>query len=136
MSKTKVTASFSGTNHITTKIVIQHSPIQQVPDSKYVGYSITYQDYKKKVESKISLFQLLCGCIVKHLKRKTRKQTQLNYYNLVAIHQLLYGSETWIKKAKDISRIQGVEMRFLRHVKDYTRRDLIRSCLLYTSRCV
>ena len=43
------------------------------------------------------------------------------------IPQLLYVSETWISKAKDISRIQGAEMRFLRSVK---------GCLLYTSRCV
>ena len=42
----------------------------------------------------------------------------------MAVPQLLYGSETWIRKAKDI---QGEKMRFLRAVKGCTRRDLIRN---------
>ena len=45
----------------------------------------------------------------------------------MAIPQLLYGRDTQIRKPKDISRIQGVEMRFLRAVKGCTRRDLVRN---------
>ena len=80
-----------------------------------LGCRITYQD-DKEIESKITLFQLLCGCIIKHIK-KTRKEEQLKYYNVMAIPQLLYGSETWIRKAKGISRIQGAELKLLRAVK-------------------
>ena len=40
LSKTRVMA-FSGANRIRTKIVIQDSPIEQVPDLKYLGCSIT-----------------------------------------------------------------------------------------------
>ena len=43
------------------------------------------------------------------------------------ISQLLCGSETWIRKAEDISRIQEAEMLFLRGVKDCTRRNLNRN---------
>ena len=49
------------------------------------------------------------------------------YYNIMAIPQLQYGSETWIRTAKDMSRIQGGEMRFLRAVKGCTRRGFIRN---------
>ena len=45
----------------------------------------------------------------------------------MAIPQLLYGSETRIRKSKDISRIQGMEMKFLRAVNGCTKRNLIRN---------
>ena len=51
----------------------------------------------------------------------------MKYCNVMAIPQLLYGSDTWIRKAKDISRIQGAEMWFSIAVKGCTRRDLIRN---------
>ena len=54
----------------------------------------------------------------------------MKYYNVMAISQLLYGSEIWIRKAKDTSRIQGAEMRFLRAVKGCNRREFIRSLSL------
>jgi hypothetical protein len=40
---------------------------------------------------------------------------------------LMYGSEAWITKKKDISRIQSAEMKFLRSVKGCTRMDHIRN---------
>jgi hypothetical protein len=40
---------------------------------------------------------------------------------------LMYGSEAWITKKKDISRIQSAEMKFLRSVKRCTRMDHIRN---------
>jgi hypothetical protein len=40
---------------------------------------------------------------------------------------LLYGSETWILNARDKSRTQASEMRFLRSVKGCTREDKIRN---------
>ena len=36
----------------------------------------------------------------------------------------MYGSFHWIKKDKDKSEIKTTEMRFLRRVKDYVRKDL------------
>ena len=40
---------------------------------------------------------------------------------------LMYGSESWILNQKDRSKIQAAEMRYLRKVKECTRKDLIRN---------
>jgi len=40
---------------------------------------------------------------------------------------LLYGSETWVTTARDMTRLEAAEMPFLRRAKRYTRLDKIRS---------
>jgi hypothetical protein len=43
----------------------------------------------------------------------------------MAVPTLLYGCETWALKRGDKRKIETAEMRFLRHVAGYTRRDEI-----------
>ena len=68
----------------------------------------------------------LCGTIRKHLK-KTRTNTQMKFYKVVARPALLYGSEIWVNMKRDMTRLEAAEMRFLRNVKGYRRLDKIRS---------
>ncbi|KAJ4438429.1 hypothetical protein ANN_14374 [Periplaneta americana] len=49
------------------------------------------------------------------------------FYKTMALPVLTYGSESWIIKERDKSKLQAAEMRFLRRVKGCTRRDLIRN---------
>jgi hypothetical protein len=67
----------------------------------------------------------------RNLKKKTRKDTQLKFYKTMAVPVLMYGSEAWTIKKKDISRIQSTEMKFSRSVKrctmDYIRNEEIRT---------
>jgi hypothetical protein len=79
------------------------------------------------VDVKLKKFQNICGTIRSSLRGKTRKATQLKFYKVMATPTLLYGSETWILNARDKSRIQASEMRFLRSVKGCTREDKIRN---------
>lgn len=72
---------FSGKNHIGIKIALINSSIKKVFNFKYVGQSLMYHDDYEEVESKISLSQSLYRCIIKYLKRKTRNEMQLKYYN-------------------------------------------------------
>jgi hypothetical protein len=51
------------------------------------------------------------------LKRKTRKETNLKFYKVVAIPVLLCGCETWMLKKRDWNRIPAAEMKYLRTVK-------------------
>ena len=44
---------------------------------------------------KINRLQGICSTIRKHLK-KTRTDTQMKFYKVVARPSLLYGSETWV----------------------------------------
>ena len=48
-------------------------------------------------------------------------------YSLASASALLYGSETWVIKKRDVSRLEAAQMRFLRSVKRYTRLDKIRT---------
>jgi hypothetical protein len=80
-------------------------------------------DYNKK---KVNRFQEICGTIRKHLK-KTRTDTQMKFYKVVARPSLLYGSQTWVTTKRDMTGLEAAEMRFLRSVAEYTRLDKIRS---------
>jgi len=50
----------------------------------------------------------------------------MKFYKVVARPSPLYGSETWITTKRDMTRLEAVEMRFLRSVTGYTRLDKIR----------
>ena len=76
--------------------------------------------------TKIKRFQRICGTIRKHLK-KTRTESQMKFYKVVARSTLLYGSETCVTAKRDMTGLEAAEMRFLRSVKGYTRLDKIRS---------
>ena len=77
-------------------------------------------------DKKINRFQGICGNIRKHLKR-TRTDTQMKLYKVVARPSLLYGSETWVTTNRDMTRLEAAEMLFLRSVAGYTRLDKIRN---------
>jgi hypothetical protein len=70
--------------------------------------------------------QKICGTIRRHLK-KTRTDTQMKFYKVVARPTLLYGGETWVTTERDMTGLEAAEMRFLGSVKGYTRLDKIRS---------
>ena len=58
---------------------------------------------------------------------KTRTDTQMKFYKVVARPTLRYGSETWVTTTRDMIRLEAAKMRFLRSVKGYTRLDKIKS---------
>jgi hypothetical protein len=60
------------------------------------------------------------------MKNRARRQSQMKFYKVMAIPILLYGSETWTIKIRDINRIQATEMRHLISIKVRTRADHIR----------
>ena len=51
----------------------------------------------------------------------------MKFYKIKARSTLIYGSETWIRTTRDMTRLEAAEMRSLRSVKGYTRLDKIRS---------
>ena len=75
---------------------------------------------------KINRFQGIRGNIRKHLN-KTRTDTHMKFYKVVARPTLLYGSQIWVTTKRDMTRLEAAEMRFLRSVKGYTKLDKIRS---------
>jgi len=73
---------------------------------------------------KINRFQRICDTIRKHLQR-TRTDTQMKFYKVVARPTLLYASKTWVTMKWDMTRLEVAEMRFLRSVKGYKIRSEI-----------
>jgi hypothetical protein len=63
----------------------------------------------------------------RNAKKKTRKETNLKFYKIMAVPALLCGSETWTPRKRDWNIIQAVEMKYLRTVKGCTRLDQIRN---------
>lgn len=123
--KTK-TMAFVGADTIRSKIVINDEVIEQIRHFKYLGCDLTY-DFSIDVEQKLNKFSRVCGTISRHLKHKTRKDTQLKFYKTIAVPTLTYGSEIWTTTRKQESRIQAQEMKFLRRVKGCTKRDRFRN---------
>jgi hypothetical protein len=77
--------------------------------------------------NKLSKFQNICGVIARTLKNKTRKETNLKFYKIMAVPVLLYGSETWTLRKRDWNRIQVAEMKYLKAAKGCTSLDQIRN---------
>jgi len=96
-----------------------------VKQFNYLGCELSL-DGEPDFDKKINRFQGICGTIRKHLK-KTRTETQMKFYKVVARPSLFYGSETWVPTQRDMTRLEAAETHFLRSVTGYTRLDKIRS---------
>jgi len=75
--------------------------------------------------SGLAVFKTLYIIII--IITKTRTDTKMKFYKVVARPSLLCGSETWVTTKRDMTRLEAAEMRFLRSVTGYTRLDKIRS---------
>lgn len=115
-----------GSDPVRSKIVVNNDIVEQVSSFNYLGCEMTY-GYSNDVEQKLNKFNHICGTISRHLKNKTRKDTQVKFYKTIAVPTMLYGCECWILTERQRSRIQAQEMKFLRRVKGCTRHDRIRN---------
>jgi hypothetical protein len=52
--------------------------------------------YNYELNERINTFQSIRGTVSRTLKRKTRKEANLKLYKVMAVHMLLYCSETWM----------------------------------------
>jgi len=122
--KTKIMA-FKGKHLVRSKTEIDGSKLEKVRKFNYLGCELSLDD-EPDFDTKINRFQEISGTIRKHLK-KTRTDTQMKFYKVVARPSLLYGSETWVTTKRDMTRLEAAEMRFLRTITGYTRLDKIRN---------
>jgi hypothetical protein len=110
-TKTKVMA-FQGKYPVRSKIILNNvSIIEQVSNLSYLGCNVTYK--YDDLNDKLTKFQNMCGVIARALKKKSMKETNLKFYQIMAVPVLLYGSETWTPRKRDWHRIQAAEMKHL-----------------------
>ena len=60
-------------------------------------------------------------------RRELSKGTKLRVLNTMVVPMLLYGCETWTIQKRHVSRLQAVEMRYLRRVEGVTKLDKVRN---------
>jgi len=92
MDKIKIRA-FKGKHLVRSKIEIDWSILEKVRQGNCLGCELSLDgepDFAKK-----NRFQGICGTVRKHLQ-KTRTDSQMKLYKVVARQSLLYGSETWV----------------------------------------
>jgi hypothetical protein len=68
----------------------------------------------------------MCGTIKRTLINKTRKDTQLKFYKVMAV-SVLYGCENWALNRVDRRKTETAEMKLLRRVAGFTLRDEVKN---------
>ena len=117
--------AFKGKHLVHYKIEIDGSILEQVKQFNYLGCELSL-DRELDFDKNINIFQTICGTIRKQLK-KTCRDTEMKFYKPVARPTLLKCSETWGTAERNMARLEGAEMRFVRSIKGYTRLYKIRS---------
>jgi hypothetical protein len=79
-----------------------------------------YPVFSQKVRNRIST-------IKRTLRNKTRKDTMLKFYKVMAVPVLMYGSESWSMNRADRRRVEAAEKKYLRYVAGYTLKYQVRS---------
>lgn len=86
---------------------------------KYLECELTYE-YGKDIDNKLANFTRNVGTI-------RRTLSQCGRDTMMAVPASLYGSDAWVIKRRDESRIHSAKMRFLRAVKGCIRQYRIRN---------
>jgi len=72
------------------------------------------------IDNKFYNYLKITGILIMCLNhKKTLKKTRIKLYNTLALQVLLYGSETWVTKARDARRIKAAEMKYMRRTTGY-----------------
>jgi hypothetical protein len=74
-------------------------------------------------------FNQMRSTIKRILNNKARKDTQIKLYKAMAVPILTYGSEFWTVTKQQEAKTETAEMRFLKRVPDYTRKDQINTTI-------
>jgi len=119
--KTKV-FGFVGTDHLTTKIILNDKTLEKVSQFTYLGCSIPYQ-FSNGVEFKLAKLLQLIGTSKKTIFKKVRTETILKIHNTLVLPTFLYGTENWTLTALQRRRIEAAEMKLLRPLAGYTLYD-------------
>lgn len=119
--------------HVNVNISMNNEVIKQVTDFKYLGSKISARgELEPEIESRVAsatrLYYALNNSFIR--KREVSLKTKIRIFKTIYEPVLLYGGETWVLSARNRSKIQACEMRYLRAVAGVTRCDRIRNELI------
>lgn len=125
-TKTMVIAPDKRRHHI----YIEGRKLEQVEKFKYLGVWIQENgklddEINERVGSTGRLFNSIKSSFLG--KKEVPKEAKVEVFKKVVTPILIYGCESWTTVNKHKSRVESMEMRFLRKIEDKTRRDHIRN---------
>ena len=111
-------------------IKIDDENIEQVTEFKYLGVDIHCNGYQEieinnRVDKAMKIFHAMGQSFIN--KKEISRKTKINVFKTIYRPILTFGCETWILNKQQKSKIQAVEMRYLRRTKGVTRYDRIRN---------
>ena len=111
-------------------IRIEGVRIEQVQTFQYLGIMIEEtgkidMEIAERIKKTNNLYYTLNKGFIN--KKEISRQTKMKVYKTIYRPILTYGCESWVLSQQQKSNIQAVEMKYLRRVKEITRRDRIRN---------
>ncbi|CAL9694307.1 unnamed protein product [Knipowitschia caucasica] len=104
--------------------------LPQVEEFKYLGVLFTSEgrmerEIDRRISAACAVMRSLYRTVV--VKRELSQKAKLSIYRSIFVPSLTYGHELWVMTERTRSRIQAVEMSFLRRVAGRSLRDRVRS---------
>ena len=104
--------------------------LPQVEEFKYLGVLFTSEgrmerEIDRRIGAASAVMRSLYRTVV--VKKELSRKAKLSIYQSIYVPTLTYGHELWVMTERTRSRVQAVEMSFLRRVAGRTLRDRVRS---------
>lgn len=128
IKKTKV--MHVGREHKSISLTSEQEPLEQVNKMKYLGVIIDREgnmedEIGERIQSATKVYHGLSSAFLgrKEIGNKTKMAVHRTIFRPI----LTYGSESWVLSQRDKSKIQAIDMKFLRKIKGVTKLDKIRN---------
>lgn len=82
---------FTGKKPVRLKMIINDATIEQVSHFQYLGYDINYNN-GNDIDTKIAKFNSACGSMQQTTCMETIKETEMKFYNIVAVPTTIFHS--------------------------------------------
>ena len=102
--------------------------VEAVQTTKYLGAMFNVEaSCDNEIENRIGIATRMVGALRRQVieRKELSKATKLRVINAMVVPTLLHGSETWTLQKRHRSKIQAMEMRYLRKVEGLTRLDRV-----------
>lgn len=130
MNKNKTKVMIIGNNAEEMKIQIESSNIEQVKTFKYLGIEIEENgnqeaEINNRIEKTLKLYYTMNKKFIN--KPEISRKTKINIFKTIYRPILTFGCESWVLNKQQKSKIQAVEMKYLRRTRGVTKKDKIRN---------
>ena len=130
INKDKTKVMTIGESRQKLKIKVDEEELEQVNQYQYLGVMIEQtgkqeMEINERIDKAAKMYYALNKSIIG--KKEVSRKTKMNVYKVIFRPILTYGSESWILNNRQKSKLQAMDMKYLRKVKGVTRRDRIRN---------